>query len=122
MFKTHFDDYVCLGDSIECTVDGIDYVARIEFDGDSRPEDSDCYSQRKINEWNRNEWFFCSVVISASKNDIEIDDHCASLSGIECNFNNRGNKYLREVANEMLEEAISSAKESIEDTIQRLSA
>jgi hypothetical protein len=124
MFKEKFDSYVCVGDSIETEIDGIDYNARIVFDEDGQwhIKDSDHYDQEWIDAWKRDEWFFCGVVISARKNGVLLDNHLASSWGIECNLPVGGNGYLNEVADELLQEAIDVAKDSLEDMKRKLAA
>ena len=134
-FTEPFDAYVCVGDSITCSVDGVDYTARIEFDLDYQIDDDDCHNPdqsvtgcndeqfarlldaRKA--WHDNEWFYCAVIISAAKNGITLDDYAACLGGIECNYPGfeGDNSYLLEVANDMLPEAIERA-EWVLDSLQ----
>lgn len=108
-----FDAFVCVGDSIEWEKEGFTIRARIEFDSDSRPDDSECYTKRQIQAWRDDEWFFCGVVLSVSRNGVSICGHAASLWGIDCNFPSRRknpNSYLAEVAQELESEAIEEAK------------
>lgn len=145
MFTTNFNKYACVGDSIECEIDGVEYTARIEHDIDPTPFDDDCHGKvtertrrvkgagervacvdrggfhfryydwqgtmerakregwsaephdkgtrgeraaraverdyQAIRGWFADEWFYCGIVIGASKEGVEIDDHCASLWG-----------------------------------------
>ena len=62
--------------------------------------------------WCENEWHWCGVVLSVSKGNVEILDHAASLWGIECNHPNGNNNHLMDVANELLDEAITNAEEA----------
>jgi hypothetical protein len=39
MFTRQFSDYACVGDYIECEVDGLTVRAQLEYDSDARPED-----------------------------------------------------------------------------------
>jgi len=105
-----FDNYACIGDRITWSKDGFDLTAYLEYDQDSKPSDCDCYSPLKIKQWKNDEWFFVGVVLSVSKNDVEITDHAASLWGIECNYNKRANLHLSQVAKELESEAIDCAK------------
>ena len=126
MFTKEFDKFVCYGDSIETVVDGFTFKARIEPDADSHIDDDDCYnidqsvtgcddkqfieSMKARQAWLDDEWFYCGVVISVSKAGIELDDCAASLWSIECNYPLKdSNKYLLEVANELLPEAIGQS-------------
>jgi len=126
MFTTQFDSYACAGDTIETSVDGFDVTARIEYDQDYRIDDDDCHNpdqdvtgcddeqQAKLIEareaYFRDEWTYCGVVLSVSRNGVELDDHAASLWGIEMNYPGSDNSYLTDVANQLLNEAIESAK------------
>ena len=125
MFKNDFDAYVCEGDTITCEKEGFTVVARLEHDCDTTPSDFDCYSKRAIEAWKNDEWHFFGVVLSVSVGEVEIADHAASLWGIEGNFPSRRknpNKYFREVANDLLDEAIQQATVKAGNMIQRLSS
>ncbi len=81
MFTTNFGDrsgYACFGDKISCTVDGVEYTARLEPDNDSRPEDADCYNDKQIKAFYKDEWNYCGVVIEAERNGWT-KDNLASL-------------------------------------------
>lgn len=108
-----FQPYACVGDSINWEREGFELTARIVFDSDTRPEDSDCYTKRHIQAWRNDEWFFCGIVLSVSRNGVKICEHAASLWAIECNFPSRRknpNLYLAEVAQELESEAIDEAR------------
>lgn len=111
-FATQFGSFVVEGDHISCIVDGIEFRARLEHDWDCRPEDADCYTKRQIQAWKDDQWHYFGLVVSAHVDGIELGDF-ASLWGIEGNFPSRRknpNKCFLEVANELLTEAIESAK------------
>lgn len=104
-FTDQFDKYVCPGDSIKIDVtDKVSVVARLEFDQDTRPEDSDCYDAKDIQRWKNEEWFYGGVVLSVQYDGQTVRDHVASLWGIDCNFG-QDNAYLAEVANDLLAES-----------------
>lgn len=129
-FTRNFDQYTCIGDSIECEIDGYTVTARIEFDQDYKIDDDDCHNPdqavtgcddeqfarllKNREAWFNDEWFYCGVVLSVSRAGVTLDDHAASLWGIECNYPDGDNSYLREVANELLPEAIKSAERILE--------
>jgi len=115
-----FNSYACDGDSIEWQSEGFDITATIKYDDQTKPTDSDCYSPIKIKQWMNDEWFFCGLVLSVSKNGVELSDHAASLWGIDCNYNKRSNCYLSEVAKELECEALDCAKIEIERIKQAL--
>ena len=133
-YRAAFDEYACVNDWITMEVNGIEYRARIEHDPDHHIDDDDCHNMDQFvtgcnNEqfsrllkcrqaWINNEWFYCGVVISAHKAGVCIDDYAASLWAIECNYPGTDNSYLTDVANELLAEAIESAK----DVLERLAA
>lgn len=114
-----FKDYVCVGDSITWEKDGFTFTASIHDDLDTSPEDFG-YSDKKVQEWKKHEWFFCGIVISAEKEGVKLIDHAASLWGIECNYNKKGNAYLRAVCMELQDDALSEAKAQVQRIIQAL--
>ena len=108
-----FDNYACVGDDIRWEHEGYDFVARLMADIDSHVNDSGCYSKKQIEAWKNDEWFFVGVVVSVSKNNVELSDYAASLWGIDCNFPSRKkntNTYLSEVAHDLQGEALDFAK------------
>lgn len=105
-----FPAYACQGDRIEWTAEGFDIVARLEYDTDRNPEDVECYSPEDVQRWKNDDWFYVGVVLSVSRNGVELSDHAASLWGIDCNFNNTSNAYLSEVAQELEAEALETAR------------
>lgn len=105
-----FNTHTCIGDTITWTRDGFDITATIHADQDTHPTDFDCYSDEDVRKWRDDEWFFVGVVISVSRNGVELDDHAASLWGIECNFLPSGNEYIATVAQELELEAVSAAR------------
>lgn len=149
MFTKSFDDYVCEGDSIVCEVDGLTITARIVRDDCSDSPDerddgfwptlnpnhagfigagknmADLIPQRKraeeiLQAWKNDEWFYCGIVLSVSKNGVLLDKHAASLWGIECNYpadpatpECKPNAYLMEVAKELLPETIETAQAAL---------
>ena len=134
MFTDKFDSYICVGDSITVDVNGFTVTARIVFDGDTNIDDCDSHNvdqrvtgcddaqQAKLlaarKAWSDDEWFYCGVVLSVTKADIELTDHAASLWGIECNYPGSDNAYLADVANELFNEAMDTAH----DALARLAA
>ena len=45
---------------------GFNVRAYIEYDEDTKPEHSECYSPEDVKAWDRNEWFFVSTTVEAS--------------------------------------------------------
>lgn len=139
-FTEKFGPFVCEGDTITCKAHGFIFTARIVRDdcGDAPDERQDGFwpslykdaagfigagdgwrdrfdaaqarAEAVMESWRKDEWFFCGVVISVRFDGIAIDDHAASLWGIEANYPDSDNAYLAEVANELLPEAITAAK------------
>ena len=109
-FTSSFGDgggYVCADDSITAEVDGFVVTARLEYDPGEE-------SAAIIAAWDNDEWHYFGVVLSVAKEGVELDDHAASLWGIEGNFPRKDggldNSYFTETANELLDEALDSAK------------
>lgn len=110
-FTDQFDKYVCVGDSIKVDVtDKVSIVARLEFDQDTHPEDSDCYDAKDVQRWKNEEWFYGGVVLSVEYDGQTVRDHVASLWGIDCNFG-QDNAYLAEVANDLLAESTTEIRD-----------
>lgn len=124
MFKQHFDNFVCDAGFIVCHVDGVKYTARLQLDTDRNVAGEECYTEAQAEAWRADEWHFFGVVISASKNGVELGDYLASLWGIEGNFPNghdNPNAYFLDVANELLDEAKTMADRSIAHMLAALS-
>lgn len=102
-----FDNYVCPGDTATIEQGVFEIRATIHADERSRPDDWDS-AEGYRKSWERNEWFFCGVVLSLWLGDVCVEKHAASLWGLECNY--LGNEHLNEVAQELLPEARESAK------------
>lgn len=117
-----FDKYACKGDRIEWTREGFDFVARLQYDTDTKPTDFDCYDPEDVERWNRDEWFYVGVVLSVSRNGVELSDHAASLWGVDCNFSDTSNAYLSEVAQELEAEALETARAEMARIRQALEA
>ena len=107
-----FNSYVCIGDTIAWSCEGYDFVARLEYDYDTKPTDSDCYDEADIERWNNDEWFYGGIVVSVFFKGVELSDHAASLWGIDCNFGD-DNSYLSEVAKDLEYEALIVAKAEV---------
>ncbi len=63
--------------------------------------------------WWADEWFYCGIVLSVSRSGVMLDDHAASLWGIEANHPGSDNAYLTEVAEELAEEARGAGREAL---------
>lgn len=115
-----FPPYVCIGDKITWVSGGFLLTATIHQDSDTKPEDSECYAEAEIEAFKKDEWFYCGIIVSVEKQGIMIEDHAASLGGIECNFPGADNSYLSEVAQELEIEAITAGKAELQRMIQVL--
>lgn len=105
-----FPSYACIGDYIEWNKNGYTIRAVLHEDNDTKPTDFDCYSAIKIKQWMNDEWSFCGVVLEVSYNGVSLGKHCASLWGVDLNYNKTSNKYLAEVALELESEALDYAQ------------
>lgn len=121
-FTEEFPKYACEGDEIECESEGFTIIARILHDTDYRIDDDDMHNidqsvtgcddeqQEKLlaarQAWFTDEWFYCGIVLSVTKNGIVLDDHATSVWGMECNYPDSDNSHLNEAVNELLSEAI----------------
>lgn len=65
---------------------------------------------KRLRDWCRNEWCWVGVVLSVSKNGVTLDEHAASLWGIESDCGD----YLVEVANDMIPEAVEAGRRVLE--------
>lgn len=105
-----FNSYAVPGDFIEWESEGYTIKATLHDDTCTHVNDFDCYLDEDVQRWKNGEWFYVGVVLSVSYNGIKLDDHAASLWGIDCNFPGGTNAYLSEYALEMQDEAIDQAK------------
>ena len=69
--------------------------------------------------WQKGEWGYFGIAVTVSKNDVELTgQYNHALWCIEGNFPTRRkgnpNKYFRQVANELLPEALAEAKAKLE--------
>jgi hypothetical protein len=142
-FTEKFGNFVCEGDAIACEIDGFEIVARIvrddcpdapderqdgfwpsEYIGDpgfigpgpnwrQRLAEAKAKAEAVMKAWRNDEWFYCGVVLSASREEIVLCDCAASLWGVEANYPGSDNSYLTEVANELLAEALDAARAAL---------
>lgn len=143
-FPTPFDSFVCDGDTISCETGHFEVTARIVYDdsADKPDENSDGFwpslnpedagfigqganmrarfdaqqakAEAIMTAWTNEEWFYCGIVLSVSVQGITLEDHAASLWGIEANYPNSDNAYLTDVANELLPEALDMARKTLD--------
>jgi len=75
-----------------------------------------------VQRWKNDEWFYVGVVLSVSRNGVELSDHAASLWGVDCNFSDTSNAYLSEVAQELEAEALETARAEVARIRETLTA
>lgn len=88
------------------------YVAPENFEAEKAK------AERVMKAWENDEWFYCGIVLSVSRHarfgnatiEVDLAPHAAALWGIECNYPDSDNSYLTEVANDLLPEALATAK------------
>lgn len=94
----------------------------MQYDTDTKPTDVDCYDTEDVQRWRDDEWFYVGVVLSVSRNGVELSDHAASLWGVDCNFSDTSNTYLSEVAQELEAEALKIARAEVARIREALTA
>lgn len=142
-FKKHFGAYVCEGDSVTCTVGHFTATATIYRDDSSDapderqdgfwpsldPKDAGYIGPRSkrtlarhrgkaqsiMDAWKRDDWFYCGVAMTIEACGTQLTaKYDNALWGVECNYPGSRNTYLRDVANELLPEAIDEARAKLE--------
>ena len=139
-FRERFDRYVCEGDSIACEIDGFRVTARIVRDDcPERPDQrqdgfwpslyindpgfigpgnnfrerlakAQAEAEAVMDAWRKGEWFYCGIVLTIECEGVELDSTQASLWGVEANYPGSDNANLTEVADELLPEALDTAR------------
>jgi len=139
-FTDTFEPHVCEGDSIACETDGFRIVARIMRDAcagapDERQDgfwpslikdapgfigpgrnfrtryaEAQAKAEPVMAAWHKDEWFYCGIVLSVSLEGVALDEHAASLWGVEANYPGTDNSYLTEVAHELLPDALDAGR------------
>lgn len=140
MFNEPFGRYICDGDTFETELaEGFTAVATIEHDdsGDKPDERCDGFwpskdetaagyvlpenfdaeqakAEKVMKAWLNDEWHFVGVCVTIWKADVMLTQkYQHALWGIECNYPDSDNEYLRNVANELLPAALEDAKAKI---------
>jgi hypothetical protein len=144
MFTNNFATFVCPGDVIACEAGPFTVLAQVVPDDcpdapDQRQDgfwpslyidapgfigpgpnhrqrfaDAQAKAEAVMEGWRKGDWFYCGIVLSASLDGVVLVSHAASLWGIEANYPGADNSYLKEVANELLPEAVAVARETLE--------
>lgn len=125
-----FDSYVTAGEQAkgEHHEQGYTITARLVYDADATPEnraDEGVYSPEALAAWwDHEQWWYGGVVLTVSYGGIILDDHAASLWGIEVNFPGAegGNAYLGEAADELISEAMECGRKARAEMLRRLLA
>lgn len=117
-----FNDYIIVGDYVEYTPAennprGFTIRATVVEDTDCTPFDYDYYTEENINQWERDNWFFCGVILSVYKAGVCLSTNAASLWGVECNFPNASNSYLSDIVKELETEALQEAEAVLQKLI-----
>ncbi len=74
--------------------------------------------------WKADEWFYCGVALTVSRNGVTLTNEFShALWGVEANYpqQRKGaapNAYLREVANDLLDEALAAARTILADLVK----
>jgi len=117
--QTFREKYAADGHSIACTVNGFDCIATLHHDSDTTPQECGMPDDA-VQSWNNGEWQYVGVAVTIYKNGIRLTgDYDNALWGVECNYPDSDNSYLRDVANELLSEAIEQAKNVIATLCER---
>lgn len=77
------------------------------------------HAHRVMEAWKKDEWFYCGIILEVEYEGVTLNDHATSLWGVECNYpesknNPHPNDYLTQVANELLDEALTAGKEKLD--------
>jgi len=84
-------------------------TAKKEGWGPGTPADAARKGFDGLKAWCNDEWYYCGIVLTVRKAGIKLDDS-SSFWRIECNYPGSDNSYLRDVANELLPEALGYAR------------
>ena len=139
-FSERFATFVCAGDAITCEADGFTIVAAIVLDDCSDAPDqrqngfwpslykdapgfigpgngfrerfakAQAEAEAIMEGWRKGDWFYCGIVLSVALEGVTLDSHAASLWGVEANYPGSDNAHLSEVANDLLPEALDTAR------------
>jgi len=139
MFDKNFDSFVCEGDTITCEVGAFTCTATVYRDDNAdKPDERDdgfwpsrdpeaagyvlpenfdaqqAIAEKVMMAWMQDEWWYCGVAVTIACEDVELTGQYEhALWGIECNYPDSKNEYLREVANDLLHEALAGAREKL---------
>lgn len=114
-----FPMHTCPGDTRSVEHGPYTIRATIHADDITTPSDFDCYAPDHVKAWERGDWQFVGVVLSVWVEDMCLDDHAASLWGIECNFGT-DNLHLTECADDLLPEALDMAERAGRKLVETL--
>tara|TARA_R110001606_G_scaffold47570_1_gene121227 strand:+ start:54418 stop:54891 length:474 start_codon:yes stop_codon:yes gene_type:complete len=139
-FSERFATFVCPGDTITCEMDGFTVMAQIVLDDcpDAPDQRQDGFwpslykdapgfigpgndfrerfakaqaeAEAVMKGWRKGDWFYCGIILSVALEGVTRTEHAASIWGIEANYPGSDNAYLTEVANDLLPEALDTAR------------
>ena len=139
IFTEHFSSFVCAGDTITCEADGFTVMAAIVLDDcpDAPDQRQDGFwpslyindpgfigpgngfrerfakaqaeAEAVMEAWRKGDWFYCGIVLSVALEGVTLVDQ-TGIYGVEANYPGSDNAYLTEVANDLLPEALDTAR------------
>jgi|GEM_PF-2198320 len=136
MFTTDFGRHASPGDTITCEADGFTVTARLEYDdaGD-KPDERDAgfwpsrdpkaagyvlpeyfaaeqaKAEDAMRAWLDDEWCYVGVCLTVEKAGVQLtDQYSNALWGVECSYPGADNSHLRQVANDLVPEALKEAR------------
>ena len=139
-FTERFAAFVSAGDTIACEAGGFAVMAQIVLDDcpDAPDQRQDGFwpslyindpgfigpgngfrerfakaqaeAEAVMEGWRKGDWFYCGIVLSVALEGVTLADNAASLWGVEANYPGSDNANLTEVADELLPEALDTAR------------
>lgn len=104
------------------TTDGFDIRAYLVPDTELDPRTNGIYSDEAIAAWNRGDWHYVSVIVTASRDDVELGD--AAIGGCEYGdfpdvadrinpLNGSGRDFANGYGPGLISEAVAAAREAL---------
>ena len=111
--KPKFENYICVGDTIQWDEGKYSFVAEILEDDVAKAYHFDYYSSQDVERRNNGEWCYVGIVISVFAEDIKILSNAASMWGIECNFSDCGNEDISETPYDLATQCMPDVKKRV---------